>query len=175
MIEQEYFTSKQVSNQTDISERSVTKKARELAETKPESMIYKDGLNGWRIHHLLLPSFKRKRKRKVGRKPRYHSLTIDPNTPISAKDIHELLEYAVRGMGYKDVEFNYTIEQGLINKHNHIHAYYKTEDQEQFMLLLKNSFSEMNYYKQEIHDLDGWITYITKTDFPITTIKNNKL
>lgn len=177
MIRKEEYTTQEVAERTDLSVRQVRKIAAQLSETKPETVLYKDGMNGWRIHDMLLPVFKRqrKRKRRLPRSSGYYSLTIDPNTPISERDIHELIGYAVRGMGYKDVEIHYTIEQGLVNKHNHVHAYYKSEDRSQFIQLLKSVFSEMNYYQQEIHDLKGWIDYITKTGVSITTIKNERL
>lgn len=166
MITQEYYTVNELSKLNDMTARNIRKIIAGLQSEKNESLLYKDANNSWRVHHLLLPSFRRKRTKAK----KYNAITIDPVETYSIDEIIERLTQAVNMLDDLTLEFKVVIEPKLANGRNHIHGYYHTSKKRALMNALKFWFPSMNYHITEAYDLEGWISYITKNGEELITI-----
>lgn len=163
----EYLTVKEISRSVNMTMRNVRKIVSKLKEDKNEVLIFKDNNDNWRIHHLLLPNFKRQRTKKE----RYYALTIDPYGDYSHKEIDEVLGYVLGHIEQDDLEFHYSVETKIKDGKNHIHCYTNCNERKKLITFLHLGFSKMSYYQSSIFDLDGWKNYITKTGTEIKLIK----
>lgn len=170
MITQEYYTVNEISKINDMTARNIRKIIAGLQSDNNESLLYKDANNSWRVHHLLLPNFKRKRNKVK----KYHAITIDPVESYEVGEIIERLSQAANLLNDSTLEFEITIEQKLANGRNHIHGYYHTSKKRALMNGLKFWFPSMSYHITEAYDLEGWISYITKNGEEIITITKTK-
>ena len=170
MIRQEYYTPKEVGIMNETGARNVRKIAKGLSENHSSDLIYKDGLNGWRIHHLLLPHFKRKRKPRT----HYTAINITPSSSMTEEVIHKVMGYIMKRMDGCKTELNYVIERGDENENNHVHGYVMTNNRLLFREMIKEMFPDVNYLQRKVFHLDGWKTYVTKKGSQITTLKNTE-
>lgn len=166
MITQEYYSVSEISKLNDMTARNIRKIIAGLQNDKNKSLLYKDANNAWRIHHLLLPNFKRKRTKVK----KYHAITIDPVESYSMDEIIERLSQVARMLDDSSLEFNIIIEQKAANGLNHIHGYYHTAKKRALMNGLKFWFPSMSYHVTEVYDLEGWINYMTKNGDELITI-----
>ena len=90
MIEKEYFSVTEISKLKKMSTRNVRIIISKLKESKDKTLLYKDKLNQWCIHHLLLSEFERKRTNK----DKLYALNIDPSHSYSEKDINKIMQFA---------------------------------------------------------------------------------
>lgn len=150
--------------------RNVRKIAKGLSETKSSDLIYKDGLNGWRIHHLLLPHFKRKRKPKT----HYTAINITPSSSMTEDEIHMVMDYVMERMDGCKTELNYVIERGNENENNHVHGFVMSNNRLLFREMIKEGFPDASYLQRKVFSLSGWKIYMTKYGSEIRTIKNEK-
>jgi NADH:ubiquinone oxidoreductase subunit C len=168
MIEREYLTVNSIAKTNEMTARNVRKIINKIKHRKSKDLLYKDKLDQWQVHHLLLPEFKRKRNKIE----KHYALTIDPCCDYSNKDIDEIMQFVFTQTGDESLEINYTIEKKKANNQNHIHCYIKSTQKRKLLQSVKLAFTKTNYYENDIYDLEGWKRYITKDGNPINTIKN---
>ena len=165
----EYLTVKEISRSENMTMRNVRKIVSKLNKEKGEALIFKDRNDTWRIHHLLLPNFKRQRSKKE----QYYAVSIDPSGDYTKKEIDEVLRFVLGQIDQFDLLFYYSIEQKVKDGKNHIHGYTNCGQKKKLISALHMGFSRMSYYQSEIFDLNGWKNYITKTGTEIKLIKKN--
>lgn len=170
MITQEYYSVSQLSKLNDMTARNVRKIIAGLQSEKNESLVYKDANNTWRVHHLLLHFFKRKRTKNN----KHYAITIDPVETYSIEEIVERLSQVMKTVDNSNFELKVTIEPKLANGRNHIHGYFNTSNKKTLMNGLKFWFPSMSYHLSEAYDLDGWISYMTKSGAEIITVSKNE-
>ena len=163
----EYLTVKEISRSVNMTMRNVRRIVSKLKEDKSEALIFKDKNDNWRIHHLLLPNFRRQRTKKEN----YYALTIDPSGNYSEKEIDEVLSFVLGQIDQTDLDFHYSIETKVKDGKNHIHCYTNSRERKKLIACLHIGFSQMNYFQSAIFDLEGWKNYITKTGTEIKSIK----
>lgn len=170
MIQQEYYSVNELSQLNNMTSRNIRKIIASMKDKKSDSLLYKDSNNSWRVHHLLIPEFKRKRTKTIS----YKAITIDPVEIYSYNEIIERLNQVSIMVDDNSLDFRVTVEVKKGNVRNHIHGYYCTKRNRAFINALKFWFPSMSYHITEAYDLEGWKDYITKDDNKIITINKNK-
>jgi len=168
IITKEYLSVTEISKICDMTARNVRKIIMKIRQGKSIDMLFKDALNRWNIHHLLLPEFKRKRTKSE----KHFALTIDPCDNYTRNDLDTIIKYIYEETNDSEMELNYTIEEKKSNKQNHIHCYIKGGSKKDLLQSIKLAFSRTSYHESDIYDLEGWKNYITKDGNAITTLKN---
>ncbi len=110
IITKEYLTVTEISKLCNMTARNVRKIITKIKQTKSVNMIFKDELNQWNIHHLLLPEFKRKRTKVE----KHFAITIDPCDNYTSKDLDTIMKYIYEQTNDSGPEIHYTIEQKKI-------------------------------------------------------------
>jgi hypothetical protein len=167
MIEQEYYRVGEIGKMNNMTSRNIRKIISKLIDDTTESLLHKDNNGLWKVHHLLLPNFKRKRaeiKKQL-------AISIDPVCFYSEKEIIARLNQFILKLDDDDLEFNIVIEQKLKDGRNHIHGYYYTKKKREFITGLKFWLPGMSYHNSKMYDKEGWLSYITKDGNKIITIK----
>lgn len=170
MIKQEYYTVSELSKENDMSSRNIRKIINTLKDKTSNSLLYKDKNNTWRVHHLLLPKFKRRRRKYK----QYIAFTIDPSAIYSEKEILERFRELVLMLDDDNLELEIVIEKKAKNHRRHIHGYYRTLKKREIRRGLKFWFPEMSYHETKTYDMEGWKNYITKEGSNIITINKIK-
>jgi hypothetical protein len=168
MIEQEYYTVKQISKMKKMSRRNVIKIIHKILPNCTKEMVHKNKSNQWLVLHTKLELFTAKNKKRS----KYYGLTIDPVFNYSQSDIHTIMEWVYTYMNDDSIEINYVIEQKTLTGTNHIHCYINCNQKRKLIQSLRLGFSQISYKESEIFDLTGWKDYIKKQNKnKITTLK----
>ncbi|MEY2922270.1 MAG: hypothetical protein RL108_892 [Bacteroidota bacterium] len=162
----EYYQVNEICKLKNMTARNVRAIIAKLDVDKNDYMVRKaiDGV--WEIHHLMLPMFKRQRKKENS----YYALTIDPVCDLSEKDINLMMDYVFTATDEPDLEINYVVHTKIANGRNHIHAYVKTKQKRKLLSAINLSFSNSSYKLTDVFDLKGWVEYITRTGAQIITL-----
>lgn len=168
MSNNEYLTVKDISREFKLTTRHIRKLVAQLAEEKNHLLIHKDRMNKWAIHRLLLPTFQPKKKKTE----KWYALSIDPIQYYSEKDIDEVMKFILVNMADENIEIHYTVEQKKANGRNHIHCFLNCNQKKKLIENVRLGFSQVSYHHQEVFDLEGWKSYITKDGATIKTLKN---
>ena len=168
MEKKEYLSVIEVGKKFKMTTRNVRRIVNNLSKEKNEYLLYKDSLNRWMIHEILLHNFKRQRVKKE----KYYALTIDPFLNYTVKDINTIMNFVYSKINDPETEINYTIEMKKANGKNHLHCYIKSNVKDKIIELIKLGFSRVSYKETPIYDLGRWKQYITKDGSPINSLKN---
>jgi hypothetical protein len=169
MNEKEYLSVKDISELTLQSARNVRRIIKALNGTVSIELLHMCAAKGhWRVHNLLLSSFKPQRIRRDN----YYALSVDPCSNYSESDIDEIMMFVYKQMNSSKLEINYVVEQKKANNRNHLHCYIKCSNKKKLLQFIKLGFANVSYHQSPIFDLEIWIHYITKDGSQIKTLKN---
>ncbi|WP_411894268.1 hypothetical protein [Winogradskyella sp. A2] len=170
MGNKEYLTVAEIGKKNGMTSRNVRRIIRELAETKNDSLVRKNKLDQWEVHHLLMPKFKRKRKAKEV----YFALSFKTYKGYSPEDIELILKNVLDRIDDPNLEINYTIELRKANGQPHVHSYIRTSRKRTLYQTLELLFANLSYYESKIFDLEGWKQYITKDGSQINKLRKDE-
>jgi len=169
MIKQEYYSVKEISQQTGLSSRHIRRIVQNISNEHSKDVLYKNQNEEWRIHHLLLSNFKPQRIRKN----KYYALTIDPVHHYSDSDLHRIMAFVYSQMPDEQLEINYVIEPKKATQVNHLHCFVKCQNRKKLIDTIRIGFSDLSYREAVVFDLAGWKAYIMKNNNNITTLKKH--
>ncbi len=167
MIEKEYYTVQEVSKKMETCSRNIRKTINKIKNTVGSELLYKDVNNRWKIHHLIIPKFKRKNKRK----PKYYALSMDPVNNYTVKEIESIIEFVCEQMKETSIEINYVIEPKIANGRHHLHCYVNCGKKRKLIEQFQLGFSQLSYQQNEIYDLERWKNYMIKDGEKIKCVK----
>lgn len=163
-MNKEYLTVNEVSKMVQLTPQQVRRRIKTINTIS--SLLYKD--NGeYKIHHLLLPQFRRKKQLKV------FAYTQDFKG-YSDKNIMVVMDDLINRLDANDVTIQYTIEKKKKDQTPHIHAIVEGVGSSHFIKIIRLMFGNISYKVDAIFNRLGWLEYIVKENNKIITITKNK-
>ncbi len=164
-MKKEYYTIKEVAQQTGLGIQSIRKRIKGMNTT--HSLLHLN--NGeYQIHQLLLPYFTRKKISQV------FAYTLDFDHGYNDKDINIVMNYILSILSEYQIKIEYVIENKKKDETPHVHAIIEGITKTNFIKVIHKGKINKSYHIAPLYDKKGWLGYMKKDNKEIITITNKK-
>ncbi len=160
----EYYSTKEIAIKTKQTTRNIRYRIEKLKEELPPTMIYKDAVGSYQIHHLLLPQLAPKNTGTI----KQYAMTFDILDNSTDEEIKEKIDFITNSFHGVKMQYGIQLKQSGMK---HIHALVEGVSKSKFTQQIRLYFHDhTRVYVVGVYDKNGWLRYIGRDNTEIITI-----